>query len=151
MVGRELVSQEREKSGTKKYPVLGIFRVKEKNVRGKGGFLGLADPIMDVFLLMTKNFLSKKLAIFLLSEFAIKDNSKAIGYRVDMRRTHSPHSTITHQLDFNLLLKYWQRKLNKWDCHLCKALIIMNISFLHLKMTLQWRSLGSLGLKNMQN
>ena len=34
--GRELVSQEREKSGTKKYPVLGIFRGKSEKIEGEG-------------------------------------------------------------------------------------------------------------------
>jgi hypothetical protein len=38
--------QEREKSGTKKYPVLGIFWVKSKKVRGKGGLFGRNDRIL---------------------------------------------------------------------------------------------------------
>jgi hypothetical protein len=39
--GRELVSQEREKSGTKKYPVLGIFLGKSGKSEGEGRLFGL--------------------------------------------------------------------------------------------------------------
>jgi hypothetical protein len=38
-----LVAQEREKSGTKKHPVLGIFWGKIEKVRGNGGFLGVIE------------------------------------------------------------------------------------------------------------
>jgi len=44
----ELVPQEREKSGTKKYPVVGIFGVKEKKVRDKGGFFGGRMKFVDL-------------------------------------------------------------------------------------------------------
>jgi hypothetical protein len=39
--GSELVPQEKKKSGTKKYPVLGIFGMKAEKVMGKGGFFGV--------------------------------------------------------------------------------------------------------------
>lgn len=47
MSGRKLVSQEKGFLGEKKYHVQGIFGVKAEKARGKGGFLGWNEWLLE--------------------------------------------------------------------------------------------------------